>query len=334
MRWLECYLNNRSFSVKVNNVFSVERSIPSGVFQGSVLGPLLFSIYAADLPDNLPEGVFIKLFADDIKIYCKFTKENLEQMTSRIQAAIDALENWSKLWGLEFAPEKCVVVHIGHSNPKVNYKLRGCDIPKQNETRDLGIMVNSKLSNKSTITQRASKGFRALYSLFRAIKLSDPVTLLRCYKTYVLPVLEFASPVWSPSTKKDIESIEKIQKVFTKIVYARNHIEIPCYQKRCEELGLHSLQKRRIVHDLSIAFKILKGKSHLRCCKFFQFRVGYGRNSAAKFHIRKFRTEFRRHSFSLRCSKWLSKLPPEILSSDSPKSFKKNLFALDERFFE
>ena len=55
--WIKSYLTKRSFVVKVNEFLSDPSPCPSGVPQGSCLGPILFSIFVLDLKDNLPNGL-------------------------------------------------------------------------------------------------------------------------------------------------------------------------------------------------------------------------------------------------------------------------------------
>ncbi len=64
--WVECFLSRRTFQVNVNGTLSQMAEAISGVPQGSVIGPILFIIYANDLPGRLsPDSL---LYADDVKL--------------------------------------------------------------------------------------------------------------------------------------------------------------------------------------------------------------------------------------------------------------------------
>ena len=68
LRWIRTFLKGRKQTVRLNGKISNLNSVVSGVVQGSILGPLLFTFYVNDLPTACPECI-IKLYADDSKVY-------------------------------------------------------------------------------------------------------------------------------------------------------------------------------------------------------------------------------------------------------------------------
>ena len=80
----------------------------SGIPQGSILGPILFTIFINDLPECVTSKC--KMFADDTKIY------NKSIMNSEIQTDLDSLHEWSNQWCLNFNVDKCKVLHLGKNN--------------------------------------------------------------------------------------------------------------------------------------------------------------------------------------------------------------------------
>jgi len=82
----------------------VKNQTSSGVPQGSVLGPLLFIIYANDIPDLQLVCSTTQMFADDIKIYAAISTLN---DALKLQHDLDILAAWSKDWQLRFNTAKC-----------------------------------------------------------------------------------------------------------------------------------------------------------------------------------------------------------------------------------
>ena len=94
--------------VKVEGAESTTASVLSGIPQGSVLGPILFVLYINDLLDNIKsEGL---LFADDKKIFAHI-KSREDALI--LQNDINLLEKWSRMWLLNFHPNKCHVLTLG-----------------------------------------------------------------------------------------------------------------------------------------------------------------------------------------------------------------------------
>ena len=87
VKWISAFLNHRSFNVKVGNDKSTTKPVTSGVPQGSVLGPVLFLIYTADLINQIVSKNAV--YADDIKIY-----GNPQTKSQTLQSDLDVIKNW------------------------------------------------------------------------------------------------------------------------------------------------------------------------------------------------------------------------------------------------
>ena len=84
----------------------------------------------------------------------------------------------------------------------------------------------------------------------------DIFTIIRAFKFYVRPMVEYASCAWSPYHTNKIKQIESMQRNFTKRVpgYA-----LLSYKARLSRLGLESLEMRRLKYDLLFTYKIVCG---------------------------------------------------------------------------
>jgi hypothetical protein len=94
---LKSYLDERFFQVKLQEVTTNLRKIEAGVPQGSVLGPILYLIYTADLPTS--EDTNTATFADDTATLA--LDDQPETATAKLQNHISNLEQWAKKWKIK-----------------------------------------------------------------------------------------------------------------------------------------------------------------------------------------------------------------------------------------
>ena len=119
-KWLSSFLHNHLQRVVLNGVSSQWARVKSGVLQGSVLGPLLLTLYINNLHDNVACGI---KFADNTKIYSN-NKGNSD--TLFLQKNLDMVNEWSHKWLLKFNVDKRKLLQLGNSSP-ANYYLSSRD---------------------------------------------------------------------------------------------------------------------------------------------------------------------------------------------------------------
>jgi hypothetical protein len=106
VKWVEAFLTNRSFNVKVGDTRSSSGKIETGVPQGSVLGPLLFLIFINDIPKAQSlNSAYTSLFADDLTTMFIYDKPG--KINKTIRRYLADLETWLTNWRLDMSPSKC-----------------------------------------------------------------------------------------------------------------------------------------------------------------------------------------------------------------------------------
>lgn len=130
------------------------------------------------------------------------------------------------------------------------------EIEKVNQMKDLGVIVDSSLGFDSHINQIAAKAFVRSNLILKCFLSRDVNTLVRAFKVYVRPILEYASCVWSPHTITLINRLESVQRKFTKRLPGLRSFN---YRTRLVKLNLESLEKRRLYQDLITTYKMLFG---------------------------------------------------------------------------
>jgi len=189
--WINAFLSNRKQCVFINGKHSTLSNVTSGVIQGSVIGPLLFTIYINDLPSKCPDCV-IKLFADDVKTY-KRVRTCFDRVT--LQTSLNALCVWAAEWGLDLSVKKCSYFQIGYHNFVLTYMLDNVILPPSESIHDLGISIHSSLKPSLHCSLTAAKANARSRLILKAFLSRDPSILTRAFTTYVRPMLEYCSPI-------------------------------------------------------------------------------------------------------------------------------------------
>jgi Reverse transcriptase (RNA-dependent DNA polymerase) len=298
----------------------------SGTNQGSVIGPLCFLCFINELVLILKRsGVTAKLFADDVKMYVSIEKEC---DSKRLQLALDQLDRWARAWQLSISVNKCFVISLGtaKSVPLSSYHLDSFELPIVKECKDLGIHITSNLSVENHINVVSVKANQRAKLILRCFTSKNVELLLRAYKVYVRPLLEYNCVAWSPSLIKHIDQIERVQRRFTK--YLPGFYDVP-YESRLRLLKLETLEERRIRFDLIFCYKIVFGLVKTDFNNLFSDFVSTG-TRGHRFRIyreRCFKT-VRRNFFAYRVLNYWNNLPVDT-DFGSLRSFKRYISRLD-----
>jgi hypothetical protein len=322
LEWVRNFLVGRSQIVRVGNAKSAEAKVLSGIPQGSILGPILFTIFINDLPDNIKS--FCHIFADDTKIY------NQAKLYNTIQDDLNNLQIWNDKWKLYFNVNKCMVMHIGKTNEQRKYFMsienKIVEISKCTEEKDLGVTFDNLLLFDSHINRVITKACQLLGIINRSFKFLETDGFLMLYKSIIRPHLEYGNGVWYPFLKRQSVALEKVQRRATRMMVRSKSMT---YGERLRFLKLYSLKGRRIRGDLIQAFKLFHNLVDIYCAILIK-EVAAGRttrNSDKKIqvgHTRLFRTRF---SFRHRITKYWNMLPIIIKNAPTLNSFKNQLDA-------
>ena len=178
--------------------FRVRRGVP----QGSVLGPVLFSLFINDLPASLPFSVSCSLYADDLAIWF-FSSPSVPTAVEATQGALFQLERWSEYWCLPINLRKCEAsffsVDLHQANLQLNLLLLGSRLRFNPTPTFLGVTFDRALSFSKHISSLKVKFFPRLKALCCISASSwgpSKESLSLLYKSFFRSLLTYASPGW------------------------------------------------------------------------------------------------------------------------------------------
>ena len=313
--WIEQWLTDRRQRVVVDGEVSNWKSVLSGVPQGSVLGPILFLIYINDLDDSITSNVL--KFADDTKL---FRKVNTDGDKQHLQNDLDRLVKWSEKWQMLLNFGKCKCLHTGHRNLNVNYKMGDTVLGTTVKEKNLGVTISADMKVSEQCGIAASKGNQILGLIRRNITYKGKNLIIPLYKAIVRPHLEYCIQAWRPYRKKDIDTLERIQRRATKMIPELRDLS---YEEHLKECGLTTLETRRLRGDQIEVFKILNGYENIDRNMFFSLKKdSRTRGHEVKLVKDQCRLDIRKHSFSQRTINEWNKLSTDCVTASSVNMFK------------
>ena len=317
LKWIEGFLSQRKQRVVIGSEFSDWQPVTSGIPQGSVLGPILFTIFINDMPDVVSS--FKKLFADDTKIFRAI--ESLNDI-SGIQEDINKLFEWSVKWQLPFNIGKCKVIHYGKDNPVHEYTMNSVPLSADTSEKDLGVTFDTSLNFKTHIGNMIAKANSRVGLVKRAFSKLNPHSFKILYKSLIRPILEYCSVVWHPLYKGDEQEIEKVQRRATKLVPQLMELSYP---ERLRELNLTTLYYRRKRTDMIQVYRIVHNIDKIDYDLFFIKNDNGTRGHDEKLDKPRANTKIRQNSFSHRIINDWNALSDNTVNSPSINSFKNAL---------
>ena len=290
LQWFRSYLQDRPFRVIIDDVVSEVGTMTTGVPQGSVMGPILYSVYTTELGCILDElGVSYHFYADDTQIYLQI--RNLVDERNKIESILQIIKRWMISKKLKINPDKTEIIIFG-SRHRLNeldvgdsFTLDDSRITLSSKVRSLGVVMDETLSLKEHIRSMKGKLIFSLINIARISKYLNRNHKMQLVHTLILSRTDFCNAILYRLPDSDLRPLQLIINSAARLVigmprFSVNHIT-PVL------IDLHILPiKARIKYKIcTIVYKALKFEEPKYLWELLQRRTALPslRQSSARF---------------------------------------------------
>ncbi len=338
LEWVRSYLTDRTQSVVIGDMLSDPLPLDIGVPQGSVLGPLLFTIYMLPIGHILREhGILYHGYADDTQLYLLFNPkdpQSLPMQMARLEKCLAKIHQWLIRNKLQLNADKTefilqVAVHLKTLVQKLRPSLRVGDavVHPTDCVRDLGVHLDSQLSMRPYINQTTRSIHGHLRSLRRIRRHLDDAACAKAVQALVVSRLDYANSLLSGVPDCALRKLQVAQNSAARLLSAtdrRQHIT-----PVLKDLHWLPVRQRIAFKMLSLTFQALHSESapcYLRSLLVQDQRRPLRSNSSAVQLLAPCtKKNIGEHSFAVRGPKLWNSLPANLRNSTSYPTFKRNL---------
>ena len=222
LQWFHSYLSNRSQIVRIHSVLSDPLPMVNGVPQGSILGPILFSIYINNLP-KIPRSCSTDCYVDDTKLYMCFPVQDYQSAITEINNDLIKVRNWCCDNLLLLNPNKTELILYGSRQiisklPDFQLSLLGKKLIPAQTVKDLGVTFDKNFNFNEHILKTVSSCMSSLGQISRVKHVLKKELLVTVINSLVFSKLYYCSVVWSSITDRNVRKLQGIQNFAARII--------------------------------------------------------------------------------------------------------------------
>ena len=313
--WFRSYLSDRRQVVRGGTLFL---PLTHGVPQGSLLGPILFSIFTNDLPSFISHG-YISSYADDTQLLDSDTLENLPLLKARQETTLSVVQAYFNSNSLKMNPSKTTLLLVGTPqslNKFSSFSLvsSGHTLTPSHSVKMLGAEIDCTLSWEAHISSLVKKCNSILFSLYKIRHHLTPEARKLLIQAHVFPHILYCLSVWGGAAACQLSRVQRVVNFAARIVSgARRSDHI---SPILTELGWHRIDDLVIRRDCIGVHRALTDRHAPEGVRALFVRRAYVSARATRaalsgaLELPNFRLTFARRTFAFRAARsWNRRLP-------------------------
>ena len=226
LSWLKSYLTNRTQRVCIGSMVSDEAQLKFGVPQGSVLGPVLFSLYMVPLEDIIDRhGLSSVMYADDTQLYIACDTPADTSVIASIEACVDEIRRWMRSNWLALNDSKTEVVlfsskfkTVSDGAAAVGVRVGDVQVHPSSKVRNLGVFLDSAASMEHHVTSLCKSASFALWKIGKVPKMLEKSSTEKLVHAFVTSRLDYCNSLLFGLHSNQLKKLQLIQNSAARLI--------------------------------------------------------------------------------------------------------------------
>ena len=323
LMFLRSYLTNRQQCVVVKSSISTFQTLHYGVPQGSILGPLLFSLYINDLPLHIKSTC--ECFADDTTIHSNHS--DVTTLAKTLQESVNDLIQWTESNHMALHPHKTKAMLVTTRQKRQNLTIQFPPLYLKNEVIDqvthhkvLGISVDNNINWNSHISSLCKRISQKVYQLAKIKHFLDSASRKLFFHAHIQSNIDYASTLWDSASMNTLKPLLSLHKRAVKLILLKSTSLVDADYKTVNILALN----RRLKYNKGLLMhKILFGNAPAKITNRFLVKAS---RTLPKLHVPTPRIDLYKSSLSYSGSLLWNLLPESLRQRQCVSTFKTHYF--------
>ena len=226
LSWFASYISDRHQSVKVGSTLSDPKDLRFGVPQGSVLGPILFSMYTTPLNKVISayESVKFHFYADDTQLYIHLSPKSTKTAFTQLQQCLSHVQSWMGSNKLKLNPDKTEFILFGSSSQRAKLAscfpidILGSKLCPTDTVRNLGVYFDSGFTFSKHVSSICKSCFMHLRDFRRIRRHLPKIVAVALANALVRSRLDYCNSLFRSLSCRDLRRLECLQNSLARIV--------------------------------------------------------------------------------------------------------------------